>query len=52
MIRASRYAHGHAVEAARTEYRALRAAAATDVQALRKAAQRLHDLRNPPPLSA
>lgn len=33
-----------ALESARLEYRALHAAAATDVRALRKAAQRLHDL--------
>jgi hypothetical protein len=33
-----------ALEAARAEYRVLRAAAATDVRAVRKAAQRLHDL--------
>jgi hypothetical protein len=33
-----------ALQAARTEYRALHAAAAIDVRALRKAAQRVHDL--------
>lgn len=33
-----------ALESARLEYRTLHAAAATDVRALRKAAQRLHDL--------
>jgi hypothetical protein len=33
-----------ALENARLEYRTLHAAAATDVRALRKAAQRLHDL--------
>jgi len=33
-----------ALEAARAEYGVLRAAAATDVRAVRKAAQRLHDL--------
>jgi hypothetical protein len=33
-----------ALNAARLEYRALHAAAATDVRALRKAAQRVHDL--------
>jgi hypothetical protein len=33
-----------ALEAARREYRALHAAAAIDVRALRKAAQRVHDL--------
>jgi hypothetical protein len=33
-----------ALEAARTEYRALRSAAALDIRALRKAAQRVHDL--------
>lgn len=33
-----------ALEAARGEYGALRAAAAIDVRALRKAAQRVHDL--------
>jgi hypothetical protein len=33
-----------ALEAARREYRALRGSAAIDVRALRKAAQRVHDL--------
>jgi hypothetical protein len=33
-----------ALEAARIEYRTLHAAAAVDVRALRKAAQRIHDL--------
>jgi hypothetical protein len=33
-----------ALEAARTEYRLLYAAAAVDVRSLRKAAQRIHDL--------
>lgn len=33
-----------ALEAARVEYRALYCAAAVDVRALRKAAQRIHDL--------
>ena len=33
-----------ALQAARREHRALYAAAATDVRALRKAAQRVHDL--------
>jgi hypothetical protein len=33
-----------ALEAARDEYRALHAGAAADVRALRKAAQRIHDL--------
>ena len=33
-----------ALEAARSEYRALHGAAAIDVRALRKAAQRVHDL--------
>jgi hypothetical protein len=33
-----------ALDSARVEYRALHAAAKTDVRALRKAAQRLHDL--------
>jgi len=33
-----------ALESARLEHRALHAAAVTDVRALRKAAQRLHDL--------
>ena len=33
-----------ALEAAQVEYRALRGAAAVDVRALRKAAQRIHDL--------
>lgn len=33
-----------ALEAARTEYRALRGAAALDIRALRKATQRVHDL--------
>ena len=33
-----------ALQAARLEHRALYAAAATDVRALRKAAQRVHDL--------
>ncbi|HTC15840.1 MAG TPA: hypothetical protein VK695_08560 [Steroidobacteraceae bacterium] len=33
-----------ALESARAEYRTLHAAAKTDVRALRKAAQRLHDL--------
>jgi hypothetical protein len=33
-----------ALEAARLEYRALHTTAAVDVRALRKAAQRLHDL--------
>ena len=33
-----------ALEAARLEYRRLHGAAATDVRALRKAAQRVHDL--------
>lgn len=33
-----------ALQAARLEHRALHAAAATDVRALRKAAQRVHDL--------
>ena len=33
-----------ALEAARIEYRTLHGAAATDVRALRKAAQRVHDL--------
>jgi len=33
-----------ALEAARLEYRALHGAAAVDVRALRKAAQRVHDL--------
>lgn len=33
-----------ALESARLEYRALHAAAAIDVRALRKAAQRVHDL--------
>ena len=33
-----------ALESARCEYRRLRAAQATDVRALRKAAQRIHDL--------
>ena len=33
-----------ALEAARMEYRSLHAAAAVDVRALRKAAQRVHDL--------
>ena len=33
-----------ALEAARIEYRALHAAAAVDARALRKAAQRIHDL--------
>lgn len=33
-----------ALEAARRDYRALHAAAAIDVRALRKAAQRVHDL--------
>jgi uncharacterized heparinase superfamily protein len=33
-----------ALEAARSEYRALHRAAAVDVRALRKAAQRVHDL--------
>jgi len=33
-----------ALEKARLEYRALHGAAATDVRALRKAAQRVHDL--------
>jgi hypothetical protein len=33
-----------AIEAARVEYGTLRAAAAIDVRAVRKAAQRLHDL--------
>jgi hypothetical protein len=32
------------LEAARTEYRALHSSTATDVRALRKAAQRVHDL--------
>jgi hypothetical protein len=33
-----------ALEAAQVEYRALQGAAAADVRALRKAAQRIHDL--------
>ena len=33
-----------ALDAARSEYRALHSAAAVDVRALRKAAQRVHDL--------
>jgi hypothetical protein len=33
-----------ALEAARLEYRAMHTAAAVDVRALRKAAQRIHDL--------
>jgi hypothetical protein len=33
-----------ALEAARSEYRALHSAAAVDVRALRRAAQRVHDL--------
>jgi hypothetical protein len=33
-----------ALEAARAEYRALHAAAAVDVRAVRKTAQRIHDL--------
>jgi len=33
-----------ALEAARVEYRALHRASAVDVRALRKAAQRIHDL--------
>jgi hypothetical protein len=38
--------HGtlEALEAARDEYRALHAAAAVDVRALRRAARRIHDL--------